>query len=92
MPLYVPPSIILYADGIHDDTCALQSWVDGDRRVIWQDRRPVGDVITHHRFRIGGDGVPLYIRGGARKTIMYCQFNTGAPMSGAFGHATMVAG
>jgi len=87
MPLYVPPSIILYADGVHDDTRALQAWVDGDKRVIWADRREVGSRIFGQRFLIGAGGTPLYIRGNQYKVLDGCEFLTQSHDGWAFIHS-----
>jgi hypothetical protein len=49
MPLYVPP-LVLYGDGIHDDTQALSAALTGER-VRWADGRPVvGALVSGGAF------------------------------------------
>jgi hypothetical protein len=49
MPLYVP-SLVLYGDGIHDDTLALSAALTGER-VRWADGRPVvGALVSGGAF------------------------------------------
>jgi hypothetical protein len=49
MPLYVPP-LVLYGDGIHDDTQALSAALTG-KRVSWADGRPVvGALVSGGAF------------------------------------------
>ena len=45
------PKIILYGDGIHDDTQALQTWIDGGR-VLRPDGSTIGRHITGGDYRI----------------------------------------
>jgi hypothetical protein len=45
---------ILYADGVHDDTTALQAWFDG-KPVRWPDGSAVNErVLERHKFRLSG--------------------------------------
>lgn len=60
MPLYVPPKLILWGDGVHDDTEAAQALLDG-RRIV---RTPAGVLLPAgrlegHRLKISG---PLMVR------------------------------
>lgn len=41
----------LYADGIHDDTDALEAWING-YEVQWDGGLPVKDEITNKQFKI----------------------------------------
>lgn len=43
---------VLYGDGIHDDTEALQVWFNGDYEdVCHPDGRPTGKVLSHGEYR-----------------------------------------
>lgn len=74
-----PQPHILYADGVHDDTEALQAWARKEP-VVWADGTPVGDHITKkkffinpedHLFKVGN--VDGYIRD-EKSTITDCIF------------------
>jgi hypothetical protein len=54
-----PP--VLWGDGEHDDTAALNAWFRGET-VIWaQTHEPVGAEIADHTFRLSST---VYVRGG----------------------------
>lgn len=48
-----PPIPVLYGDGVHDDTAALQAWFDG-RPVMWRGEVRQGGVIMNGSFRVTG--------------------------------------
>lgn len=45
------PQHVLYGDGKHDDTEALQAWFDG-KDVYWANGRIVNNIIKYKEFRI----------------------------------------
>ena len=47
----LPALPVLYGDGRHDDTHALEVALNGGD-VLWSDGRPVGDVIDGKKFAI----------------------------------------
>ena len=58
----VRAEIVLWGDGRHDDSAALNAWFRGEP-AIWADSgEPVGASIAGHSFRLSG---PLYVPGGA---------------------------
>src|SRR5437660_321256 len=55
--------MVLWGDGRHDDTAALNAWLRGDILVWAETGEPVGPVIADHTFRlsaavyaVGGNG------------------------------------
>lgn len=54
----IPDSLILYGDGIHDDTKAMQAFLDG-QRVLNADGTVRGSGIRSETFLLSG---PLLIR------------------------------
>lgn len=63
------PRYVLYGDGEHDDTDALQAWIEGGD-VRWSNGGSVGNWIQGKRFIISGNGLDL--RRGTRKTLTQC--------------------
>jgi hypothetical protein len=62
---------VLWGDGKHDDTAALNAWFRGDP-VIWGNSgRSVGPQIADRIFRLSS---PVYISSGAGRTIEHFQF------------------
>lgn len=49
MPVRVERSLILWGDGIHDDTAAMQAWMDGGR-VLRPDGAVAGNLIAASTF------------------------------------------
>ncbi|MGA8382994.1 MAG: hypothetical protein WB710_17855, partial [Stellaceae bacterium] len=45
---------VLWGDGAHDDTAALNAWFRGGRVVWGQTDGPVGSLIVGHVFRLKG--------------------------------------
>jgi hypothetical protein len=62
---------VLWGDGRHDDTAALNAWFRGDP-VIWgENGRNVGPQITGRVFRLSA---PIYISSGTGRSIAHFQF------------------
>jgi hypothetical protein len=62
---------VLWGDGRHDDTIALNAWFRGDP-VIWGDNgRTVGAQIDGRIFRLSS---PVYIRSGTERRITNFKF------------------
>jgi hypothetical protein len=63
--------IILWGDGKHDDTVALNAWFRGDA-VLWgQSGRTVGSQIADRVFRLSS---AIYIPSGTGRSIEHFQF------------------
>jgi hypothetical protein len=65
-----PP--VLWGDGEHDDTAALNAWFRGEK-VIWaQTHEVVGSEIADRRFRLSST---IYVQGGTgRKMVRFQMF------------------
>jgi hypothetical protein len=64
-------SFVLWGDGKHDDTAALNAWFRGDA-VIWgESGRTAGAQISGHIFRLSA---PIYIPSGRGRTLQHFQF------------------
>ena len=62
----VRAEIVLWGDGRHDDTAALNAWFSG-RDAIWgEDGAPVGATIVGHSFRLSA---AVYIPGGTGRSL-----------------------
>lgn len=62
----VPAGIVLWGDGRHDDTQALNAWFHG-RNAIWGDSgAPVGAAIVGRRFRLSS---ALLVPGGTGRML-----------------------
>jgi hypothetical protein len=62
---------VLWGDGKHDDTAALNAWFRGDDVMWGQTGRAVGPQISDHVFRLS---TAIYIRSGAGRRIEHFQF------------------
>ena len=62
---------VLWGDGRHDDTAALNAWFRGDAVVWGETRRSVGAQISRHVFRLSS---PVYISSGTGRRIESFQF------------------
>jgi hypothetical protein len=63
--------LVLWGDGKHDDTAALNAWFRGDA-VIWgSNGRTVGPQIADHVFRLSS---AIYINSGTGRRIEHFQF------------------
>lgn len=66
-----PTPLVLWGDGRHDDTAALNAWLRGDT-VIWAESgKPVGATIAGHAFKLSA---AIYIPGGTGRTITHFRF------------------
>jgi hypothetical protein len=64
----VRAEIVLWGDGRHDDSAALNAWFRGEP-AIWADNgEPVGASIAGHSFRLSE---PVYVPGGAGRRLEY---------------------
>jgi hypothetical protein len=63
--------LVLWGDGRHDDTAALNAWFHGDAALWGQTGRTVGSQITDHVFRLSS---PIYIPSGTSRSIEHFQF------------------
>jgi hypothetical protein len=62
---------VLWGDGKHDDTAALNAWFRGDDVMWGQTGRAVGPQIADHVFRLS---TAIYIPSGASRRIEHFQF------------------
>jgi hypothetical protein len=62
---------VLWGDGRHDDTVALNAWFRGDPVVWGATGRTVGAQISDHVFRLSS---PVYIHSGTGRSIAHFQF------------------
>jgi hypothetical protein len=62
---------VLWGDGWHDDTAALNAWFRGDAVVWGESGRSVGPQIADHVFRLSA---PVYIPSGKGRTIAHFRF------------------
>jgi hypothetical protein len=68
----VQPTVILWGDGRHDDTKALQAWLRG-ADALWGDSgAPVGATIASHRFRLSA---AIYVDAGTGRTLENFRFD-----------------
>jgi hypothetical protein len=62
----VRAEVILWGDGRHDDTAALNAWFAG-RNATWAESgKPVGPVISGHDFRLSA---AVYVPGGTGREL-----------------------
>jgi hypothetical protein len=62
---------LLWGDGNHDDTVALNAWFRGDAVVWGQTGRNIGPQIADRTFRLSS---PVYIPSGTGRSIAHFQF------------------
>jgi hypothetical protein len=62
----VHPAVVLWGDGRHDDTQALQAWLRGEDALWGDSGAPVGARILGHRFRLSA---AIYVTAGAGRTL-----------------------
>jgi len=58
--------LVLWGDGRHDDTFALNAWLRGEDAVWAFDGAPVGDTIAGHAFRLSS---AIYITAGSGRVL-----------------------
>ena len=71
LPVLAVPALVIYADGVTDDSAALQAWIDGDDGVVYADGQRVGDSIDGRRFAIGST---LIVKRGLKFRAIYRSF------------------
>jgi hypothetical protein len=62
----VRPQIVLWGDGRHDDTVALNAWLRGDDAIWGENGEAVGSVIAGRRFRLSA---AIYVTGGSGRRL-----------------------
>jgi hypothetical protein len=62
----VRPAIVLWGDGRHDDTKALQAWLRGEDALWGDSGAPVGAAIRARDFRLSA---AIYVDGGTGRTL-----------------------
>ena len=58
--------IVLWGDGKHDDTAALNAWLRGDNLLWAATADPVGDTIADHVFRLSS---AIFVPGGTGRRL-----------------------
>jgi hypothetical protein len=58
--------IVLWGDGVHDDTTALNAWLRGENLVWAETGEPVGDAVAGHVFRLSS---AIYVPGGTGRHL-----------------------
>jgi hypothetical protein len=64
--------IVLWGDGIHDDTAALNAWLRGEDLVWAETGEPVGDAVAGHVFRLSS---AIYVLGGTGRQLERFRLN-----------------
>ena len=62
----VRPEIVLWGDGRHDDTAALNAWLRGDDAIWGDDGTPVGDAVAGRAFRLSA---AVYVSAGTDRRL-----------------------
>lgn len=62
----VPAEIVLWGDGRHDDTNALNAWLHGENAIWGDSGAAVGTAITGRSFRLSS---AIYIPGGTQREL-----------------------
>ncbi len=62
----VRAGIVLWGDGRHDDSAALNAWFGGAAAIWAESGEPVGASIAGHSFRLSA---PLYVSGGTGRRL-----------------------
>ncbi len=63
----VPAEVVLWGDGQHDDTRALNAWLRGTDAIWGTSGQPVGAAIAGHEFRLSA---AIYVTGGTGRKLM----------------------
>jgi hypothetical protein len=66
-----PSSLVLWGDGQHDDTAALNAWLRGEAVVWGQSGEPVGPVVAGRTFLLSQ---AVYAPGGSGRTLERFRF------------------
>ena len=62
----VRAQIVLWGDGRHDDSAALNAWLGGADAIWAESGEPVGAAIAGHSFRLS---VAVFVRGGTGRRL-----------------------
>src|SRR6478736_2037634 len=62
----VAADIVLWGDGRHDDSAALNAWFRGADAIWAENGEPVGDWIAGHSFRLSD---AVYVPGGTGRRL-----------------------
>ena len=62
----VPADIVLWGDGRHDDSAALNAWFRGAEAIWAESGNPVGGAIAGHSFRLSA---PVFVPGGTGRRL-----------------------
>lgn len=62
----MPADIVLWGDGKHDDTAALNAWFHGKDAIWATSGEPVGALIAGHSFRLSA---AVYVPGGTGRHL-----------------------
>jgi hypothetical protein len=62
----VPADIVLWGDGRHDDSAALNAWFRGADAIWAANGEPVGAAIAGHDFRLSA---PVFVPGGTGRRL-----------------------
>jgi hypothetical protein len=62
----VQATVILWGDGRHDDTAALNAWLRGENALWGDSGAPVGTAIVGHDFRLSAG---IYVNAGVVRTL-----------------------
>jgi hypothetical protein len=62
----VRAALVLWGDGRHDDTVALNAWLRGADAIWAESGAPVGDAITGRRFRLSA---AVYVQAGTGRAL-----------------------
>jgi hypothetical protein len=62
----VHADIVLWGDGRHDDSAALNAWFGGEAAIWAESGEPVGAAIAGRSFRLSA---PLYVSGGTGRRL-----------------------
>jgi hypothetical protein len=68
----VPPAVVLWGDGRHDDTKALQAWLDGKDALWGESGAPVGATVAWRRFRLSS---AIYVEAGTGRALEHFRFS-----------------
>jgi hypothetical protein len=62
----IHPAVVLWGDGRHDDTAALNAWLRGENALWGDSGAPVGAAIVGHDFRLSA---AIYVTGGTGRML-----------------------
>ena len=59
---------VLWGDGVHDDTAALNAWLQGEAVAWAETREPVGDAIDGRTFLLSNE---VYVPAGTGRSLLH---------------------